>query len=183
MSFSLISELFFPKGLDFEGMLRDLDGAPAGSVILLHACAHNPTGVDPTRDQWEQLADFMKKKNLFPFFDCAYQGFATGDLLGDAWSFRMFAARGLSLILSQSYAKNLGLYAERVGTLSVVCGSEKVAKAVQTQLKAIVRALYSNPPRNGAYIVAKVFFFDDFDFDFFLWFPFLLWFSKHSTSN
>jgi aspartate/tyrosine/aromatic aminotransferase len=143
-------------GLDFEGMKRDLEQAPDGSVILLHACAHNPTGVDPTLDQWEELATLFQKKRHFPFFDNAYQGFATGDIDHDGKSFRLFAERGFQYLLAQSFAKNMGLYSERVGTLSAVCSNEQTAEAVLSQLKTIIRAVYSNPPRNGAYIVYKV---------------------------
>jgi aspartate/tyrosine/aromatic aminotransferase len=144
------------NGLDFNGMKHDLEQAPEGSVILLHACAHNPTGVDPTIDQWKELASLFQTRNLFPLFDCAYQGFATGDFDSDAQSFRIFAERGLQFLLTQSFAKNMGLYAERVGTISAVCSSEKAASAVLSQFKSLIRANYSNPPRNGAYIAHKV---------------------------
>eukprot|EP00009_Paramoeba_aestuarina_P009334 CAMPEP_0201522558 /NCGR_PEP_ID=MMETSP0161_2-20130828/18110_1 /ASSEMBLY_ACC=CAM_ASM_000251 /TAXON_ID=180227 /ORGANISM="Neoparamoeba aestuarina, Strain SoJaBio B1-5/56/2" /LENGTH=406 /DNA_ID=CAMNT_0047921443 /DNA_START=21 /DNA_END=1241 /DNA_ORIENTATION=+ len=149
---------FDPKtlGLDFEGMMSDLEGAENGSIILLHAVAHNPTGVDPTREQWEKFAEVVEKKNLFPFFDCAYQGFASGDLDADTYSFRYFAKRGISFMLAQSYAKNMGLYGERVGTLSLHCESAEVANACFTQLNSSIRGMYSNPPRNGAYIVHKI---------------------------
>ncbi|VVC97577.1 unnamed protein product [Leptidea sinapis] len=100
------------RAFDFEGMVEDLSGAPENSVILLHACAHNPTGIDPTREQWEKIADVMEQRKLFPFFDSAYQGFASGDLDRDAWAVRYFVQRGFELVCSQSYAKNFGLYRE-----------------------------------------------------------------------
>jgi len=140
--------------LDFEGMKADIMNAPEGSVILYHACAHNPTGTDPTIEQWEMLANIMKEKKLVTLFDCAYQGFATGDLERDGRTVRLFVEKGLELICCQSFAKNCGLYGERVGAINVVCASENSAVCVLSQLKAIARANYSNPPIHGAYIVA-----------------------------
>lgn len=96
--------------LDFNGMLDDLRAAPEGSVIVLHACAHNPTGIDPTKEQWATIADLMEQRKLFPFFDCAYQGFATGDLENDSQAVRYFVQRGFELLTAQSFAKNFGLY-------------------------------------------------------------------------
>merc|ERR1719384_1083654 len=98
------------KGLDIQGMLEDMRNAPQGSVFLLHACAHNPTGVDPTKDQWEQICDVMEKKKHLAFFDSAYQGYATGDLENDAYAVRQFEKAGLEFVIAQSYSKNLGLY-------------------------------------------------------------------------
>jgi aspartate aminotransferase len=143
-------------GLDFAGLKEDLEAAEDGSIVLLHAVAHNPTGIDPTQDQWKEICELCKKKNLFPFFDCAYQGFATGDLDADTFAFRYFAKQGVSFMLAQSYAKNMGLYGERVGTTSIVCETPEIARACWTQLKSIIRGMFSNPPRNGAYIVHKV---------------------------
>lgn len=99
-------------GLDIDGFLEDLRNAPENSVIILHACAHNPTGCDPTREQWKQIADIMQEKKLFPFFDSAYQGFASGDLDKDAWALRYFIERGFELVCAQSFAKNFGLYSK-----------------------------------------------------------------------
>jgi len=141
------------NALDLTGFLEDLNAAPGGSVILLHACAHNPTGLDPTTEQWEKIADVIQRKHHFPFFDCAYQGFASGDLDKDAEAVRLFVKRGMELFCTQSFAKNCGLYAERVGALNVLCLSENAATAVRSQLKTIVRANYSNPPIHGALIV------------------------------
>ncbi|KAH6819768.1 aspartate aminotransferase 5 [Perilla frutescens var. hirtella] len=143
-------------GLDFDGMISDIKAAPEGSFVLLHGCAHNPTGIDPTPKQWEIIADVIQEKNHIPFFDVAYQGFASGSLDEDASSVRLFAARGLELLVAQSYSKNLGLYAERIGAINVVCSSSEVAQRVKSQLKRIARPMYSNPPIHGARIVANV---------------------------
>lgn len=143
-------------GLDFDGMISDIKAAPEGSFVLLHGCAHNPTGIDPTPEQWEKIADVIQEKNHIPFFDVAYQGFASGSLDADASSVRLFAARGMELLVAQSYSKNLGLYAERIGAINVVCSSADAAARVKSQLKRIARPMYSNPPIHGARIVANV---------------------------
>lgn len=137
-------------GLDFEGMKADLKAAPAGSVVILHACAHNPTGIDPTVAQWKEILEICEAGELLPFFDSAYQGFASGDLITDAFAVRMFAEAGLEMLVSQSYAKNLGLYGERVGALHCVAKDPENAKRALSQLKRLARALYSNPPTTGA---------------------------------
>ncbi|CAA0838368.1 Aspartate aminotransferase 3- chloroplastic [Striga hermonthica] len=144
------------RGLDFEGFLEDLGSAPEGAVVLLHACAHNPTGVDPTPQQWEQIRQLIRSKALLPFFDSAYQGFASGSLDADAQSVRMFVNDGGECLIAQSYAKNLGLYGERVGALSIVCRTADVASRVESQLKLVIRPMYSNPPIHGASIVATI---------------------------
>lgn len=144
------------KGLDFEGLLEDLGGAPSGAIVLLHACAHNPTGVDPTIEQWEQIRTLIRSKGLLPFFDSAYQGFASGSLDADAQPIRMFVADGGELLAAQSYAKNMGLYGERVGALSIVLRNADVASKVESQLKLVVRPMYSSPPLHGASIVATI---------------------------
>ncbi|KAF3793959.1 Aspartate aminotransferase [Nymphaea thermarum] len=160
------------RGLDFQGLLEDLDAAPAGSIVLLHACAHNPTGVDPLPAQWEEIRKLIRAKGLLPFFDSAYQatqilpdiltkhyclqGFASGSLDEDARSVRMFVADGGECLIAQSYAKNMGLYGERVGALSIVVKSNAVAVKVESQLKLVIRPMYSNPPIHGASIVATV---------------------------
>ncbi|ESQ53983.1 hypothetical protein EUTSA_v10025142mg [Eutrema salsugineum] len=143
-------------GLDFEGMIADIKEAPEGSFILLHGCAHNPTGIDPTPEQWVKIADVIQEKNHIPFFDVAYQGFASGSLDEDAASVRLFADRGMEFFVAQSYSKNLGLYAERIGAINVVCSSADAATRVKSQLKRIARPMYSNPPVHGARIVANV---------------------------
>jgi len=144
------------RGLDFEGMLADLEKAPNGSVILLHACAHNPTGVDPTKDQWRKIASVMKQKEHLPWFDSAYQGFATGDIEGDAWAIRYFVEQDFEMCTSQSFAKNFGLYCERAGTSGVVCADKAKAENVLSQLQVLIRPMYSNPPKHGALIVSTV---------------------------
>jgi aspartate aminotransferase len=143
-------------GLDFEGMIADLKAAPSGSLVMLHACAHNPTGIDPTPDQWRKISDVVKEKEHYPFFDMAYQGFASGDTDQDAFPVRLFIEQGHGLVLAQSFAKNMGLYGERVGAFSVVCESAEEKKRVDSQIKILVRPLYSNPPVHGARIAAEI---------------------------
>lgn len=144
------------RGIDFDGFIEDLKSAPENAVILLHACAHNPTGIDPTREQWVKIADVMEERKLFPFFDSAYQGFASGDLDGDAWAVRYFVSRGFELLCAQSYAKNFGLYNERVGNLAVVLNESAHVARIKSQMTWIVRGMYSNPPAHGAHVVATV---------------------------
>uniref|UniRef100_A0A8C9PDU1 Aspartate aminotransferase n=1 Tax=Spermophilus dauricus TaxID=99837 RepID=A0A8C9PDU1_SPEDA len=122
-------------GFDFIGAIEDISKMPEQSVFLLHACAHNPTGVDPRPEQWKEIASVVKKKNLFAFFDVAYQGFASGDGNKDAWAVRHFIEQGINVCLCQSYAKNMGLYGERVGAFTIVCKDADEAKRVESQLK------------------------------------------------
>ncbi|CAO2610361.1 Aspartate aminotransferase, mitochondrial [Lemmus lemmus] len=143
-------------GFDFKGAIEDISKIPEQSVLLLHACAHNPTGVDPRPEQWKEIAAVVKKKNLFAFFDMAYQGFASGDGDKDAWAVRHFIEQGINVCLCQSYAKNMGLYGERVGAFSVICKDADEAKRVESQLKILIRPMYSNPPLNGARIAATI---------------------------
>lgn len=140
--------------LDLEGMLEDLSKLPEYSIVILHACAHNPTGVDPTKDQWTSIADVCKTRNLFPVFDSAYQGFASGDPDEDAWSIRMFEKAGFELFVCQSFAKNFGLYNERVGNLVMVLRDNNSLMCARSQMELIIRGMYSNPPCHGARIVA-----------------------------
>ena len=133
------------KALELDVLLREDE--------LLHACAHNPTGVDPTREQWRALADAMLARGHYAFFDCAYQGFASGDLAGDAWAVREFAARGVPLLVCQSFAKNAGLYGERVGALHVAAPTRDAAARVKSQLAVLARSEISNPPAHGARLV------------------------------
>lgn len=142
--------------LDFDGMVEDITEMPWGSCVLLHACAHNPTGMDPSPEQWKQLSDVIKERKLLPFFDCAYQGFASGDAEKDAAAVRMFVDDGHLLVMVQSFSKNFGLYGHRVGALSVVGGSEEEASRVISQLKMVIRPMYSNPPRHGARVVSTI---------------------------
>ncbi|EMC93332.1 hypothetical protein BAUCODRAFT_26640 [Baudoinia panamericana UAMH 10762] len=148
------------KGLAFDGMMEALSSAPDGSVILLHACAHNPTGVDPTQDQWKQIAQIMRRKNQFPFFDCAYQGFASGSLETDAWAINHFIEQGFELMIAQSYAKNFGLYGERAGCFHFVAAPSPNAQdeisRVGSQLAILQRSEISNPPAYGARIASLV---------------------------
>uniref|UniRef100_A0A672SIV3 Aspartate aminotransferase n=1 Tax=Sinocyclocheilus grahami TaxID=75366 RepID=A0A672SIV3_SINGR len=132
-------------GFDFKGALDDISKIPEKSVIVLHACAHNPTGVDPRPEQWKEMAALIKKRNLLVFFDMAYQGFASGDIDRDAWAVRYFIEQGHNVLLSQSFAKNMGLYGERVGGFTVVCKDAEEAKRVESQLKILIRPIYSNP--------------------------------------
>lgn len=143
--------------LDFKGLMEDLKTkVEDGTSIMFHACAHNPTGVDPSRDQWLEMSKVLKFKKVQIFFDCAYQGFASGDAESDAWALRRFVKDGHKILLAQSYAKNFGLYGERVGALSAVCESAEEAKALESQLKGIIRPMYSSPPVHGARVVAEV---------------------------
>lgn len=144
------------NGLDLAGMLEDLKAAPKKSIVLLHACAHNPTGVDPDLTQWEKIAEVIEAQGHTVWFDMAYQGFASGDCDRDAAAVRMFAQRGHQLLLCQSYAKNMGLYGERIGALNVVCKDAAEKEKVLSQLKIIIRPMYSNPPIHGARIVSLV---------------------------
>ncbi|BGP38425.1 Aspartate aminotransferase, cytoplasmic [Rhodotorula kratochvilovae] len=146
--------LALPKFLDF------LRSAPKQSVFLLHACAHNPTGVDPTREQWKEIAAIFKEKGHFAFFDCAYQGFASGDLDNDAWAVRHFVSESIPLLVCQSYAKNAGLYGERIGALNLVATHAGDvpggALRLKSQLLILQRQEISNPPTFGARIVSLI---------------------------
>jgi aspartate aminotransferase len=137
-------------------MVQDIKKAPNGSVFLLHACAHNPTGVDPSKAQWEQLADIFKEKNHFIVFDSAYQGFASGDPDRDAFPIRHFIKKGHQPAVCQSFAKNFGLYGERIGAFSIVADNPTEAQAIESQLKILIRPMYSNPPIYGARVVSTI---------------------------
>ncbi|XP_012532860.1 aspartate aminotransferase, mitochondrial [Monomorium pharaonis] len=143
-------------GLNFKALKEDISNIPEKSIILLHACAHNPTGVDPKPEQWGELSTLIKKKNLFPFFDMAYQGFASGDLTRDAHAVRLFIKEGHKIALAQSYAKNMGLYGERIGAFTLVTSSKDEAARTLSQLKILIRPMYSNPPIYGARIVNEI---------------------------
>lgn len=137
--------------------MEDIRAAPRRSIIVLHACAHNPTGVDPTMDSWKKISEVCKERDHIVFFDNAYQGFASGDPVQDAQSFRYFVEQGHMPLVVQSYAKNFGLYGERVGALNVVCETKNEANAVHSHLQILIRASYSNPPLYGARLVSTVF--------------------------
>merc|ERR1712000_154495 len=143
-------------GLDFDGMIKDLKTMPEGSLILLHACAHNPTGIDPTPEQWKEISNAVKAGNHYAFFDMAYQGFASGDTDKDAFPIRHFVSEGHNICLAQSFAKNMGLYGERVGAFSIVAADAAEAKRIDSQVKILVRPLYSNPPVHGARIASEI---------------------------
>ncbi len=143
------------RGLDFDGMLTTLQGLAANSVVLLHPCCHNPTGVDLDPSQWQQVAEVVKSRNLIPFLDIAYQGFGEG-LVEDAYAIREMARAGVPCLVSNSFSKIFSLYGERVGGLSVVCDDADTALSVLGQLKATVRRNYSSPPNFGAQLVAGV---------------------------
>lgn len=144
------------RQLDIAGMLEDLTNAPNQSCVLLHCCAHNPTGVDPTKKQWQEIMTVMKTKGHIALFDSAYQGYATGDLEEDAYAVRLFMSNDVPLAVAQSYSKNLGLYGERIGCASIACKTPEEAAACQSQLAALIRPMYSNPPRFGAAIVKRI---------------------------
>jgi len=148
------------KGLDFEGMKQAIQSAEDRSIILLHACAHNPTGVDPTLDQWKEIAEIIRQKSHFPFFDTAYQGFASGDLMKDNAAVRLFVEQGFELVVAQSFAKNFGLYGERAGCFHVVTGpasdAQETIKRIASQLAILQRSEISNPPLYGARIASTV---------------------------
>jgi aspartate/tyrosine/aromatic aminotransferase len=141
--------------LDFIGMCDDLSSLPQQSVVLLHAAAHNPTGVDPNIEQWNILSDIFARRQLIPLFDSAYQGFASGDSDVDAFAIRLFAQNQEinTMIVCQSYAKNMGLYGERIGALNVVCETSDQKIALMSQIKQrIIRTAYSSPPLHGSRI-------------------------------
>jgi len=145
-------------GVNIEGLLEDVRAAPEGSVFLFHACAHNPTGADPEHDDWERIRQACVEKKHAVVFDSAYQGFASGDPERDAYALRLFAKnRPRAMILCQSFAKNLGMYGERVGALHILCDSAEEAERVRSQMRAIIRPMYSNPPAWGARLASTVF--------------------------
>eukprot|EP00116_Pleurobrachia_bachei_P004853 sb/3465115/ len=144
------------KGLDFEGMLSDISQIEEGATILLHACAHNPTGVDPSPEQWNEISQVVKSRNLLVFIDMAYQGFASGDLEKDAYAVRKFTEDGHRILLAQSFAKNMGVYGERCGAFSIVGESESEAAALESQIKIVVRPMYSSPALQAARLVSTV---------------------------
>jgi aromatic-amino-acid transaminase len=142
-------------GVDFDGMLASLNAMPRGSVVVLHACCHNPTGADLTADQWTQVIEAVVAGGLVPFLDMAYQGFGAG-IAEDGAVVRRFADAGGPLLVSNSFSKSFSLYGERVGALSVVAASAEEAARVLSQLKRVVRTNYSNPPIHGGKVVATV---------------------------
>jgi aromatic-amino-acid transaminase len=142
-------------GIDFSGMKAALNAAPAGTVVVLHACCHNPTGYDLAPAQWDEVVAIVRSRGLVPFLDMAYQGFGAG-IAEDGAAVAKFVASGGDLLVATSFSKSFSLYGERVGALSVVCASADEAARVLSQLKIIIRTNYSNPPTHGAQIVATV---------------------------
>ena len=143
------------RGVRFEALLADLNAAAAGTVVVLHACCHNPTGYDLTPAQWDQVIAVLKQRDLVPFLDLAYQGFGDG-ITEDGAVVQQFVASGMDFFVATSFSKSFSLYGERVGGLSVVCASADEAACVLSQLKIIIRTNYSNPPTHGAQVVAMV---------------------------
>jgi aromatic-amino-acid transaminase len=143
------------KGVNFDGMLAALNAAAEGTIVVLHACCHNPTGYDITSAQWDQVVAVVKAKKLTPFLDMAYQGFGYG-IKEDGAAVAKFVAAGLSFFVSTSFSKSFSLYGERVGALSVLCQSKDEADKVLSQLKLVIRTNYSNPQIHGAMVVATV---------------------------
>ena len=143
------------RGVNFEGMLASLNAAAAGSIVVLHACCHNPTGYDITSAQWDQVIAAVKAKSLTPYLDMAYQGFGHG-IQEDGAVIGKFVAAGLNFLVSTSFSKSFSLYGERVGALSVVCSDKEECGRVLSQLKIVIRTNYSNPPIHGGAVVAAV---------------------------
>ena len=142
------------NGIKIAELKNFLSNLKAGNIVLLHPCCHNPTGIDPTVQQWDDILAIIKQQGLIPFMDFAYQGLGE-DLDQDAYAIRKAVDLGLSFFVSNSFSKNMSLYGERVGALSVICPTTEEAKLVQSQLKLIIRRFYSSPPGHGNYIVDK----------------------------
>ncbi|MDR2239832.1 MAG: aspartate/tyrosine/aromatic aminotransferase [Zoogloeaceae bacterium] len=143
------------KGVDFKAMKACLDGLPAGAIVVLHACCHNPTGADLSEAQWREVVETVRARGLVAFIDMAYQGFADG-IGPDAKALELFAASGLQFLVSSSFSKSFSLYGERVGALSIVTAGKDESARVMSQVKRVVRTNYSNPPTHGGAIVAAV---------------------------
>lgn len=142
-------------GVNFAGMLAALESYPAGTIVVLHACCHNPTGVDLSEAQWKEIVEVVKARRLVPFLDIAYQGFGDG-IDSDASPVRLFADAALNVFVSSSFSKSFSLYGERIGALSIIADSKEEASRVLSQLKRVIRTNYSNPPTHGGAIVAAV---------------------------
>jgi aromatic-amino-acid transaminase len=143
------------KNIDFDALLTDIKNAKAGDVLLVHGCCHNPTGIDPDNAQWTQLANLCADKNLLPLFDFAYQGFARG-IEEDAEGLRIFTEHCEEILVASSFSKNFGIYNERTGAFTVVTKTAKMADIVFSQLKSIIRVIYSNPPAHGGAVVTTI---------------------------
>jgi aromatic-amino-acid transaminase len=143
------------RGVDFAGMMASLKALPARSIVVLHACCHNPTGADLSDSQWDEVVAVCASGNLVPFLDMAYQGFGQG-LFEDSIALRKFADAGLNFFVSSSFSKSFSLYGERVGALSIVTGSADETKRLLSQVKRVIRTNYSNPPTHGGALVTMV---------------------------
>jgi len=143
------------RGVNFDGMVKSLEALPAKTTVVLHACCHNPTGADLSIDQWKKVVEICKAKDLIPFLDMAYQGFAEG-IEQDGAAVRLFSESGLSFFVSSSFSKSFSLYGERVGALSIVTENKDEATRVMSQLKRVIRTNYSNPATHGGAVVATV---------------------------
>ncbi len=143
------------KCIDFEAMINALKAIGQGDIVLLHACCHNPTGIDPTLEQWKKILDVVSQQKFTPLLDFAYQGLANG-IEEDAAGLRLFCDSGLELLIASSFSKNFGLYKERVGALTVLCDSAETAQNVLSHIKIRIRRNYSNPPSHGAAIVSTI---------------------------
>ena len=137
--------------LDFAGICRSIRSMPTGSILLLHCCCHNPTGIDPSQTEWQEIETLVRKQRLLPFFDVAYQGFGAG-IEADVWPIRYFAEKEHEILVSCSFSKNFSLYGERVGLLAILSSQKKIA----SHLKPIIRSTYSNPPHHGARLIAHI---------------------------
>merc|ERR1712194_870276 len=144
------------RGLDFDGMMAAMEKMTAGEAIMLHAVAHNPTGVDPSEDQWKKIIGKVQEKKLIPLLDNAYQGYASGDLAKDGFAQKLLSDAGTEFFVAQSFAKNFCLYGERIGYIHVRTAAKDDADRVLSQLKILVRQAYSNPPKHGAALVNTV---------------------------
>jgi aromatic-amino-acid transaminase len=142
-------------GVNFEGMLAALSRYPAGTIVVLHACCHNPTGVDLSDEQWKKIVEVVKARELVPFLDMAYQGFAES-IEADGAAVRLFAEANINVFVSSSFSKSFSLYGERVGALTIVTSSKEESARVLSQLKRVIRTNYSNPPVHGGSMVAAV---------------------------
>jgi len=143
------------KDIDFDTVVSDLEDAKAGDVLLVHGCCHNPTGIDPDNTQWTQLANLCANKKLLPLFDFAYQGFARG-IEEDAEGLRIFTEHCNEILVASSFSKNFGIYNERTGAFTVVAKTADIANTVFSQLKSIIRVIYSNPPAHGGAVVTTI---------------------------
>lgn len=141
--------------IDFDAMLDDLNQIPAGDAVLLHGCCHNPTGIDPTSEQWQTILQLASQKGWLPVFDIAYQGFGVG-IDEDAFAIRLFADHLPELLIASSYSKNFGLYNERIGALTLIAKNADIADKAFSQIKTLIRANYSNPPALGGHIVSYI---------------------------